>query len=235
MSIEHNVVVKTQKSPFEADDLSSTDIKYVQRKSNDDSVWNEIEDNPIGNSTMLSELNDKPSTSSYRAENSHELRPRIKNEPIEQSSSVKCTQNAEDNTDDVEELFYDNFKAKYLKKVDRMSLKCLACNRMVIRTSVCAHLRLWHATTMMFNCELCDVGFRRSDYRQRHMAFSHPNDYKCIKCTMQFHHSSLYKEHMYEAHHLVVNVQMLKKRDETDVPLEKMKFSVHVPESMRVS
>ncbi|KAG5682230.1 hypothetical protein PVAND_011595 [Polypedilum vanderplanki] len=236
MAIEHNVTVATQKSPFEEEDLASTDIRYVKNKSNEENVWQEIDENSIGNSTMYSEYNEKPSTSSTsfnnKTDNSHDLRSRIKNEPTESTALSVNTSKINDST--TEQHLYEEFKAKYLKKIDRISLKCLACDRVVIRTSVCAHLRLWHAASMMFNCELCDVGFRRSDYRQRHMITNHPNDHKCKQCNLQFHHSSLYKEHMYEAHKLIVNVRMLKKRDEVDVPLEKMMFSVHIPDNLRV-
>lgn len=235
MAVEHNVSVKSKKSLLEEEDLSSMGVKYVAVKAIEDSTWQE-EESPICNSTMISEQHEE---SKSQCDDSHFLRPKIKKEPLDIPHSIFNTLHVPfPNSENVPligaQLPYDDFKQKYLKKLDGETLTCLACDRRIIKTSVCAHLRLWHSVDMMFNCELCNVGFRRSDYRHRHMSLKHPENYKCHECDIQFYYSGMFNEHMFEAHRITMIAPQLKKKDEVDVPLEKMKFCEVVPENLRV-
>ena len=209
MLIEHNVHASQHKSPYEEEDLSSSDLRYVVSRSNDESNMQD-EENPIGNSTMLSDYQEE-SRSSFL------LPHEVKFEPLEQSNIVfGKSRHSEQQIDRAPpgenridgELSYFEFKSKYIKHNDGATYNCLACHRSIMKTSVCAHLRLWHATSMMYNCELCNIGFRRADYRSRHMAAQHPDDYKCNDCNIQLNYSGLYIEHMQEAHRKIIkNVQ----------------------------
>jgi hypothetical protein len=67
------------------------------------------------------------------------------------------------------------------------------------------------------------------------MASSHPDDYKCDECNMQFYYSGLYREHMFETHRKRIHVIEQKTRDEVDVPLDKMTFTPKIPDNLRVS
>lgn len=217
MLVEHNSTEIPEKSDGEERDLSSNDIKYVMHRTSEED-WPEDE-----------QVEQKP-----EVKVSHEfLKPWVKEEP--KGSSVVHDSLIEERPNYGQELNYTDFKNKYVVDEDQSSLRCIPCDRVILRTSACAHLRLWHAITMCYNCEICPEGFQRVDYRQRHMKFSHPDDFKCEDCQLQFHRSTLYRQHMLENHLTKVDVKELKTKDEIDVPLENMKFIEHVPDSVRVS
>jgi len=236
MSSEHNTFVTTTKSPLEVSDLSSLDLKYVAHKSAEESLWQDDESAFI-NSTGYSEYQEE-------SRNDDSLLLNIKSDKpetptisyVEDDQLVEIpapTNFAAPALED--ELPYLEFKAKYLKHIDGASAKCLACNRIILKTSVCAHMRLWHATAMIYNCELCPIGFRRGDYRMRHMALQHPENFKCSECNAQFYYSAMYKEHLWSEHKIKMNIPILKHKDDIDVPLENLKFAPYVPEELRVS
>lgn len=228
MMVEHSISLTTGKSPLEEEDLSSAYIRYVpNRLTTEDSMWQEQDLNSISNSTMISTL--------------HEVEPLcfkspidVKREPMDEIISHQTFPSTSTQEATIEgSLPYQEFKNTHLKNIDGLTFQCMPCNRMVIKTSVCAHLRLWHATKMMYNCEFCSMGFRRQDYRQRHMAAAHPNQLLCSTCKQQFVRSSLYVEHMWSEHKTSVYQRELKPKDEIDVPLEKMMFAPNVPDSER--
>lgn len=132
------------------------------------------------------------------------------------------------------EFSYNDFKSRYMIDHDAANMNCLPCDRVILKTSICAHLRLHHAITLSYNCELCSEGFQRSDYRQRHMKANHPEDFKCEHCEMQFCRSGLYKQHMMDWHKMNLVVPEMKSKDEVDVPLESLKFVVRLPDAMKV-
>lgn len=234
MIIEHNIVVTSQKSLLEEQDLSSTELKYVFSRSTDD-AWEE-EENQIENSSESNNFSKHKDICFSRSQVKIESSPNINSKNLSKTLIYdNINQNIYNNQPKIDiELPYLQFKNRFMQSIDSSTTKCLPCNRIIIKTSVCAHLRLWHASSMMFNCELCPIGFRRADYRQRHMSIHHPKDFKCLKCNLQFHYSSIYREHLWEAHKIRIDTFELKDRDDVDVPLEKMKFIEHVPDSLRV-
>jgi hypothetical protein len=218
MLVEHNSANIPPKSSGEERDLSSLDIKYVVNRINDED-WPENEEMP----EVKTEVKE-----------SHEfLKPWVKDEPKDRS--VVNSLLLEPKTSLNVEYNYSDFKSTFVVEEDPSNLRCIPCDRVILRTSACAHLRLWHAITMCYNCEVCSEGFQRVDYRQRHMKFNHPDHYKCESCQLQFHRSVLYKQHMMEGHGISVEIEELKTKDEIDVPLENMKFVERVPDSIRVS
>jgi Zinc finger, C2H2 type len=225
MTVEHNSTEIPRKSEGEERDLSSYDIKYVAHRSGEED-WQDDE-----------QVDVKPEVK----DSQQFLKPQIKEEPKDNYAMHSVFGGEESLLEEQlkpfygDELNYNDFKSKYMVEADATNLKCVPCDRLVIKTSACAHLRLWHAITMCYNCELCPDGFQRVDYRQRHMKFNHPDDYKCSLCDFQFHRSTLYKSHMLENHKIRVDVKELKAKDDIDVPLENMKFVEHVPEHVRVS
>lgn len=235
MLVEHNSAVSTPKAPGEEKDLSSFDVTYVPQKSDEESFWDEDETSQ-GNDTKQT-----PSTSKGAKEF---LKPSIKEEPKDDDhlmmhsifgSESLLEEKPRKVPSGTAEYSYNDFKNRFMLDVNSGDLKCLPCDRVIVKTSGCAHMRLWHAITMCYNCEICNEGFQRTDYRQRHMKFVHPDDFKCSYCDLQFHRSVLYKQHMMETHKIKVDIKEKKKKDDIDVPLENMKFIEHVPDSVRVS
>lgn len=244
MLIEHNIATTTPKAPGEEKDLSSYDIQYVAKRE-DNNYWQDDDSCQMAAPELIPT---RRANSSKQSEQKF-LSPKIKDEPIDDKgpvmehsifgtdqSMLEEQQISEEKIpSDVKQYIYNDFKNKFVQEVDSQNLKCIPCNRVIVKTSACAHLRLWHAITMCYNCELCPIGFQRTDYRQRHMKFSHPNDYLCNICNVQFYRSVTYRNHMLGNHKVTVNVQQKKTKDEIDVPLEKMKFIERVPDSIRVS
>lgn len=235
MSSEHNIFVTTPKSPLEVRDLSSLDLKYVAQKSIEEGMWHEDESSYV-NSTTYSEYQNESKNGNNELisiKRDHPETPTISFVEDDQLVEIREPTNVT-GTELGDELPYLDFKSKYIEIVDGASSKCLACNRIILKTSVCAHMRLWHATAMIYNCELCPIGFRRGDYRMRHMGFQHPESYKCSQCNTQFYYSAMYKEHLWTEHKIEINVPILKHKDDIDVPLENLKFAPYVPEELRV-
>lgn len=225
MMVEHSITLNAGKSPLEEDDISTSDIRYVPNRFNEDAMWQEEDINPIGNSTMNS--TPLPDLDLFKTPIKSELLDEI----ITHQTFPKMTTNEATTVEG--SLPYQEFKNKYLRNVDGLTFECMPCNRMVIKTSVCAHLRLWHATKMMYNCEFCTLGFRRQDYRQRHMAAAHPDQLFCKPCQQQFVKTSMYVDHMKNDHKTSIQMRELKPRDEVDIPLELMMFAISVPDSDR--
>lgn len=260
MMVEHNEVVTTPRAEGEKKDLSTLDIKYLPYLSREDSYWQEEETSltdtsniPKAASTPL--IKDghflKPpkaeSTSSQKTKRESFLKPQIKEEPKDSEYSMEHSifgsdhplvevesAQARTNTKPTE-YTYLHFKSRFLGSFDSSNVKCLVCKKKILKTSVSAHMRLHHAITLSYNCELCPEGYQRSDYRQRHMKFAHEDDFKCGYCDLQFYRSVLYKQHMTEFHKMTFDVPELKKKEEIDVPLETMKFVEHLPDEMKVS
>lgn len=238
MWIEHNLTVTTPKSPYEEDDLGSGDLKYAAQKNTEEVFWQE-EENSVANSTGYSDTNEYQDNS-IKADD--HILVNMKTDKADHQTISYVEDNAlveipvqNQFTSGEEEMSYAQFREIYLKKIDSNNTKCLACNRILLRSSVGPHMRLWHAVGMMHNCEVCPAGFRRGDYRMRHMASAHPDTYKCSECGSQFYYSMLYKDHMSIDHKIYVEVPRLKAKQEIDVPLENMKFAPHIPEMVRVS
>ena len=254
MMIEHNEVVRTSKAEGEEKDLSSLDLKYLPYLSREDSYWQEDENSmtetskPRGASTPLPSettfLKPSISDSSYSQKDGNFFKPQIKQEPkdidysLEHSIFGNNHPSVEDwpkETSKRTEYSYSDFKSRFLAPFDYHYVKCKVCAKKVLKTSVSAHMRLHHAITLCYNCELCPQGFQRSDYRARHMKLSHEDDFRCDYCDTQFHRSVLYKDHMKNFHKMNFDVPELKKKEEIDVPLENMKFVEHLPDEMKVS
>ncbi|XP_070498880.1 zinc finger protein Xfin-like [Chironomus tepperi] len=232
MSSEHNIVVTTQKSPLEIRDLSSLDLKYVAQKSMDENLWQEDE-SAFTNSNEYPEYQDDSSNAPMHIKSDKPEIPTISYVEDDQLVEIPAPKNvAAPSLED--ELPYLEFKAKYVESFDGSSSKCLACNSIILKTSVCAHMRLWHATAMIFNCELCPIGFRRGDYRMRHMSLQHPDSYKCPECSTQFYYSAMFKEHVWAEHKIKMDVPVLKHKDDIDVPLENLMFAPYVPKELRL-
>jgi hypothetical protein len=157
MMMEHNETKIAEKSLLEEEDLHSSEIRYVARRLVDDYQFQEEEINPIGNSTMVSNGSIEPESSSLP-------KMKIKSEPFDDKITRHVFPKMNDEPEK-EEMLYHDYKKKYFVNIDGLTFKCIPCNRSIIKTSVCAHLRLYHATRPMFNCELCQMGFRRHDYR----------------------------------------------------------------------
>ncbi|CAG9806118.1 unnamed protein product [Chironomus riparius] len=236
MSHEHNIIVTTTKSPLEVRDLSSLDLKYVAQKSMEEGLWQDDESSYANSTAFSNEHQDESNntnTTHMNLKTDHDENPTISYVEDDQLVEIPAPTNVSAPALD-DELPYSDFKAKYLKNIDGASAKCEACNRIILKTSVCAHMRLWHATAMLYNCELCPIGFRRSDYRTRHMGFAHPESYKCSECNLQLYYSAMYKEHLWSTHKIKIDVPILKHKDDIDVPLENMKFAPYVPEELRL-
>lgn len=230
MIIEHGQTMIAEKSALEEEDISSVDLRYVAHRLGESSIWQDEELNPISSSTMVSCY-----YQDFDNENSSEsnIQTKVKNEK-EKSPLLKEIVRQRFTEQQEEGYFsYQDFKDKFLKTIDSLTYECIPCKRVIIKTSVCAHLRLWHATKMMFNCELCPLGFRRQDYRQRHMASAHPQDFFCTKCNQQFYRSAIYVDHMKNSHKIALSIRELKSKDEIDVPLENLFFAPNVPDSER--
>lgn len=230
MNIEHGQTVTTEKSPLEEEDISSADLRYVANRIGESTIWQDEEINPISNSTMVSYYQDFEDENSV--ESSVQALVKIEEDKsplLEEIVMQRFTeqQQEEDN------YSYQDFKEKFLRNIDNLTVECIPCKRIIIKTSVCAHLRLWHATRMMFNCELCSIGFRRHDYRSRHVASCHPKDFFCTKCNQQFYRSAVYVDHMKNSHKISLSIPELKSKDEIDVPLEHLSFAPNVPDSER--
>lgn len=201
MLVEHNLAVTTPKAEGEEKDLSSYDVKYVAHKTGEDGYWQEDESMQATDTSVTKQpagnLMKQPSTSNLRIEQF--VKPQIKEEPMDddhfrmhsifstEDDSLLQEQPSPRKTEQVvgKEYNYNDFKNKFMVEYDVANSKCLACERIIVKTSACAHFRLWHAITMCYNCELCSDGFQRGDYRQRHMKFVHPEDYKCSFCNIQ--------------------------------------------------
>lgn len=220
MLVEHNTTLSEDiKSPMEEDDLVQANILYVPNRLNEEGLWNEDE---ISNSTAVSAMHEFEPLLSQLQSVKNEINEDIPPPIIEIKQDVSIS----------DEMSYTEFKNKCISKSSKNGdnfYKCIPCDRKIIRTSLSAHLKLWHSSKPMFNCELCSVGFRRSDYRLRHMASNHPNDYYCEICKHQFHRSVLYKEHMLKSHKIEVNTIELKSKDEIDIPLENMIYILKIP------
>lgn len=229
---EHNINSTTEKAEGEEEDLESSEIKYVPvLQSEENSLYQDDEgstaDGYSGTNNDASTLGDDMF-----------LKPKIKEEPSSSGAimhSIFGTDEPFPTDKTISGYEYNEFKAKFIRSYDNDNFRCIPCGRLIIKTSICAHLRLWHALTMSYNCELCPVGFQRSDYRQRHMKMSHVNDFNCNLCDIQFYRSVLYKQHMLLNHQIKVNIPELKTKDEIDPPLESLKFIENVPDSIRVS
>lgn len=248
MLVEHNIAANSPKAPGEEKDLSSYDIKYIAQRAGDDNYWQD--DDSSEQMAAPEMIPAKYASSSSRQNYDKLLKPKIKEEPNDDESSL-VMEHSIFGTDDslleeqsppqhkipsnVKQYNYNDFKNKFVIEIDAVNLKCIPCDRIIVKTSACAHLRLWHAITMCYNCELCPVGFQRTDYRQRHMKFTHPEDFLCNICNIQFYRSVTYRNHMLGTHKVVAKVQPKKTKNQIDVPLEDMKFIEHVPDSVRVS
>lgn len=240
MTFEHNQTVTTTKAPGEERDLSSLDIKYVPHLSRADSYWQDDEATSSTETSFVSQKSIKSSPPDVKF-----LKPKIKEEPRGRVPLLHSIFGEDDSLLEEQptpvreslatEFSYNDFKARFINDHDANNMKCLPCDKVVIKTSICAHLRLHHSITLSYNCELCSEGFQRSDYRQRHMKFAHPEDYKCPHCDIQFYRSVLFKGHMLEVHKIIIVVPALKTKDEIDAPLEKMKFVQRIPDSMKVN
>lgn len=227
---EHNENSIAEKAEGEEEDLNSSDIKYIAVLSGEDNTLWQDDDSSVTEST-----NNEASTST----DNKFLKPRIKEEPSTSRPLMHSIFGSEEpfaieSNSSVVEFEYNEFKTKFIRNSDPENFKCIPCGRVILKTSVCAHMRLWHAATMSYNCELCRAGFQRSDYRQRHMKFSHGSDFNCNLCDIQFYRSVLYKQHMLLNHQIKINIPELKTKDEIDPPLESLKFVEQIPDTHRV-
>lgn len=246
MMEEHNFEVTTPKAPGEERDLSSLDVKYVYQRPSEES--NDADENNVSIETPKARRFSRRFSTLVTTPTEKFLKPKIKEEPkrpeyfmhsifgSEKSLLEETPEKVvpEESYSSDSEYNYTDFKTRYVVDHDVSNVKCLPCNRPIIKTSVCAHLRLHHSIVSSYNCELCTDGFQRSDYRMRHMKHSHPDDYKCSYCNLQFYRSTLFREHMENYHKMSCNVPELKTKEEIDVPLETMKFVTNLSEALKV-
>lgn len=248
MMEEHNFEVTTPKAPGEEKDLSSLDIMYIVKRPSEDN--NEVEESNSSFESSASKRTSRRFSTFVSNSNDKFLKPKIKEESkrpeyfmhsifgdsnsLLEEKSDKVNINSGESSSQAN-YNYADFKIRFVVDHDQANVKCLPCNRLVIKTSVCAHLRLHHSIVMSYNCELCTEGFQRSDYRMRHMKHSHPDDFKCTHCNTQFYRSKLFQEHMKSYHKMNYNVPELKTKEEVDVALETMRFVEHLPEALKVN
>lgn len=238
MMEEHNFVVTTPKAPGEEKDISSVDIKYVLKRPSEES--NDLDESSVSTEGTSTSRRSRRFSTFVSSTNDKFLKPKIKEEPkcdeylMHSIFGRDPTLVFENEPNSKTEFTYNDFKLHYVVDHDVQHNKCLPCNKTILKTSVSAHLRMHHAIVACYNCELCDKGFQRADYRIRHMKFSHPDDYNCTYCNIQFHRSTLFREHMVNYHKMTCNVTELKTKEEVDVHLESMKFVTHLPEDLKV-
>ncbi|CAO1382820.1 unnamed protein product [Diamesa hyperborea] len=94
----------------------------------------------------------------------------------------------------------DQFIERYMKNVSTETLLCLPCKKNISKTGINFHLSRYHATEMAFKCAFCIRRFTRTEYRSKHMKISHPTDYYCFACNVQYPHHIMYSEHMRTSH-----------------------------------
>lgn len=230
MLVEHNIHAKTNKSPEEEKDLGMNDLMFQEKRK----IKERVSGYEDYSSSSVTDL-ESPAKHKF-------LKPRIKDEPVdpddnllvhsifgnERSLAEELINFREESVNYGEELSYSDFKAQYVIEIDHCSNHCNACDMLVPKTSTTAHLRLWHASTDCYKCEICSEGFKRQDYRQRHYKAVHPNDYNCDLCDIQFIRAASFKDHMKENHNKILLLPEPMTKDEVDVPLEKLKFVLKV-------
>lgn len=126
-------------------------------------------------------------------------------------------------------MTFNEFSQNFIKD-SGVSIVCKVCNVSLSKFTLKKHVRLFHATTKSFFCELCSEGFRKAEERTQHMAASHPGHFKCSSCKVQFYISSSFVEHMQIIHNESVSLQPLKKLNEIDVPIERLRFTKEITE-----
>lgn len=124
-------------------------------------------------------------------------------------------------------LTYKEFTKQYMTAKNGLltdTMTCNVCNMDMSKFSVKRHLKLRHATSKPYNCELCTEGFQRADVRVQHMETQHKDNFRCFHCNIQFYMSSCYVEHMNETHKMTIRVLSGKKASDVDVPIERLRF-----------
>ncbi|CRK99722.1 CLUMA_CG013003, isoform A [Clunio marinus] len=213
MLIEHNTRKIQPKSAGEEKDLSSFEIKYVKDRRDD------MQDEDLQNSETSSTTSTVKSP--YKVSEGF-LIPKVKKEPIEKQLTVRSS------VESKKEFDFTTFKEKFLIHGTNSQFKCIPCKRLVMRNQIHAHLRYWHAKTMSYNCELCDAGFRRSDYMKRHLQTTHPNNFYCSHCNEQFLCARSYNIHMSGQHKVMKRILERKPFEVLCVPLPNLKYAEHV-------
>lgn len=157
MMIEHNETVMSEKGPFEEEDISTAELRYTAYRPSESSIWQDDDMNSSNNSTMLSYFYQDNEQQQEEFDDMEESTSSIKNEEDKIPALLQEVA-LEQFPEGKGSYAYQDFKDKFLKNIDGITFECIPCKRVIIRTSVCAHLRLWHASKMMFNCELCPLG-----------------------------------------------------------------------------
>lgn len=98
----------------------------------------------------------------------------------------------------------DEFLEKFMVKKSKDFFRCIPCKKEIGIRSVVLHMRSKHAAIRSFRCELCPEAFFRADYRQRHFASNHPNNFRCISCHIQFDRSHKIDSHNHSYHNIPI-------------------------------
>lgn len=119
----------------------------------------------------------------------------------------------------------DDFSEKFLVKKTDDFFRCVACQKDIYKRSIMLHIKSKHAAVRSYRCELCSDAFFRSDYRQRHFAAKHANDYKCFDCDVQFDRAFKYDAHMAQQHGILAkNFKPDEGKDLVDLSPHQIKY-----------
>lgn len=97
---------------------------------------------------------------------------------------------------EVKKYTRDEFFEKFIVQKSNDFFRCIPCRKDIFKRSIVMHVKSKHSAIRCYRCELCSEAFLRSDYRQRHVASMHPNDYKCFECETQFDRAYKFDAHM---------------------------------------
>lgn len=117
----------------------------------------------------------------------------------------------------VQKYSRDEFFEKFIVKKSDDFYCCIPCKKDIFKRSLMLHLKSKHASIRCYRCELCSDAFFRSDYRQRHFASTHSNQYKCFDCELQFDRAYKYDSHMTQHGILAINFKPDEGKDKYDL------------------
>lgn len=119
---------------------------------------------------------------------------------IKHRTGLKVAEEQESKTKSVPKFSRDEFMEKLMVKKSNDFYRCIPCGKEIFKRSLGLHLRSKHSSIRSFRCELCPEAYFRADYRQRHMASSHPKSFKCLTCDLQYDRAYKFDAHMQTMH-----------------------------------
>ncbi|CAO1408535.1 unnamed protein product [Diamesa serratosioi] len=115
-----------------------------------------------------------------------------------------------------------SFLDQYMTEISATITRCIPCQKNLKKEGLNYHLVRFHATEMSFKCAFCIRRFTRTDYRSKHMKISHPTDYFCGTCNLQFSRHKMYYEHMSTIHSIITTKPA--DGEEDDIPFHDLIF-----------